>query len=281
MSRQFVFDDAVKQHFSEPTIKTLLIFPELLAREEGMLRGYHSHLPAVLFERSEDPLENLKLSARLILTMFLSKSIFYSRSIIDSANSKNLLVAFQSMRALLEVVAATRYTLEKLQPIIHDASTRGTITAEQVHQLNYQCDLLLHGGRFDWETFFTAGVEAMVDKQKRKRPKIERQEPAARSHYLHVNKCMESWAKSQPLAEFAYDYLCDLVHPNKGSNLVLIVERDSHAAFDVEGTAKLGMHIFDRIFPLVVRLCSDEFSKIFLAMASLGADDDQVPRSTQ
>jgi hypothetical protein len=158
---------------------------------------------------------------------------------------------------------------------------RSVITAEQVHQLNYQCDLLLHGGRFDWETFFTAGVAAMVDKQKSKRSKVERQEHAARSQYLHVNKCMESWAKSQPLAEFAYDYLCDLVHPNKGSNLVLIVERDDgHGMFDVEGTAKLGMHIFDRIFPLVVRLCSDEFSKIFLVMSSLGADEDQVPRST-
>jgi hypothetical protein len=42
----------------------------------------------------------------------------------------------------------------------------------------------------------------------------------------------------QPLA-VAYDYLCDLVHPNKGSNLALIVERDQGPTFDVDGPAKL------------------------------------------
>ena len=115
-----------------------------------------------------------------------------------------------------------------------------------------------------------------MDKKKKNRPKEERSQFAAKSQYLKVKTCMESWAKVQPLAEFAYDYLCDLVHPNKGSNLIILVEHDLQAMFDVDGAAKLGMSIFDKIFPLVVRLCADEFSKIFLIMAFIGADEDQV-----
>jgi hypothetical protein len=86
---------------------------------------------------------------------------------------------------------------------------------------------------------------------------------------------MKSWSQKQPLAGFVYDYLCDLVHPNKGSNLTVLVDREQGAMFDVDGPAKLGMFIFDKIFALVVRLCSDEFANLFIIFAMLGADEDR------
>ena len=234
----------------------------MLEKQENMLRGYHKETSAVLFERTSLPLDNFKASTRLILTLYLTKTVYYSRSIIESVNERNLLVAFQCMRALLEVVAAVRYTLEQIKPIIHECATRGSVTAEQARQLNYHCDLLLHGGRFDWQAFFEEGAWAVVEKKNKPRTKEERRQFEERARYLKVETCMKNWSKEQPLAGFAYDYLCDLVHPNKGSNLTVIVERDQGPMFDVDGPAKLGILIFDRIFALVVRLCSDEF-KIF------------------
>jgi hypothetical protein len=118
----------------------------MLERQENRLREYHRETSAVLFEPIALPLDNLKASTRLILTLYLTKTIYYSRSIIANMNSNNLLVAFQSMRALLEVVAAVRYTLNQIKPIIHECAARGNITAEEACQLNYHCDLLLHGG---------------------------------------------------------------------------------------------------------------------------------------
>src|SRR5262245_1388934 len=136
MTAEFKFDDAVRDTLSEATKKVLTVFRQMLEKQEHMLREYHKDTSAVLFERNAFPLDNLKASTRLILTMYLTKTIYYSRSIIENMNSKNLLVAFQSMRALLEVVAAVRYTLEKMKPIIHECAGRGTTTAEEAHQLN-------------------------------------------------------------------------------------------------------------------------------------------------
>ena len=117
MTRDFKFDEEVQRNFSEVTVKTLNVFPRMLGSLEGLLHNYHKDNPAGLVERSPLPLENLNASGRQIATMFLAKTIYYSRAIIENVNSGNLLVAFHSMRALIEVVAAVRHTLEKLEPM--------------------------------------------------------------------------------------------------------------------------------------------------------------------
>lgn len=281
MTRNFTFDEQVQCSFSEATVKTLKIFPEMLANLERLLRSYHKDNPAGLVERSSHPLENLNASGRQIATMFLTKTIYYSRAIIDNANAGNLLVAFQSMRALIEAVAAVRHTVEKLEPLIHECSSRGIVTGEQAQQLNYHCDLLLHGGRFDWEHYFENGAWAVLERKGKQRPKEERQKYEESARHLKIDKCLESWSKKQPLARFAYDYLCDLVHPNKGSNLVLLVQREQNVLFDVDGSAQLGHLIFDRIFPLVIKLCMDETGHLFIAFAFLGADEERLKPFTE
>ena len=180
------------------------------------------------------------------------------------------------MRALIEVVAAVRHTLEKMKPIIHECAIRGTMTADEARQLNYECDLLLHGGRFDWPGFFEEGAWVMIEKKSKTRSKEERKQYEERARYLKVESCMKSWSKSQPLAGFAYDYLCDLVHPNKGSNLTILVEREEGPMFDVDGPSPVGFLIFDKIFPLVVKLCADEFKNLFILLTTLGADEDRI-----
>jgi hypothetical protein len=276
MPAEFKFDDVIRDTLSDATKKVLILFPQMLEKQENMLHEYHKDTSAVLFEQTSLPLDNLKASTRLILTLYLTKTIYYSRSIIESVNAKNLLVAFQCMRALLEVVAAVRYTLEKMKPIVHECAARGIVTAEEAHQLNYHCDLLLHGGKFDWQAFFEEGAWAVLEKKNKPRTKQERRQFEERARYLKVDTCIKSWSKDQPLAGFAYDYLCDLVHPNKGSNLTVIIERVQGPMFDVDGPAKLGILIFDKIFALVVRLCADEFENLFVVFAMLGADEDRI-----
>jgi len=276
MTTDFELDEEIERKFSEATVKTLRVFPKMLANLEGLLINYHKENPAGLEERSPLPLENLNSSGRQIATMFLTKIIYYSRAIIDNVNSRNLLVAFQSMRALVEAVAAVRHTLEKLGPLIRECSDRGIVTAEEAHQLNYHSDLLLHGGRFDWQHYFENDAWAVLERKGKQRSKEERQKFEERARYLKLEKCIDSWSKKQPLARFAYDYLCDLVHPNKGSNLVLLVKRGQSVLFDVDGSIELGYLIFERIFPLVIKLCMDETADLFLAFAFLGADEERL-----
>jgi hypothetical protein len=276
MSRDFEVDEETERNFTEATVKTLRVFPQMLGNLEALLLNYHKDNSAGLEARSPLPLENLNASGRQIATMFLTKTVYYSRAIIDNVNSRNLLVAFQSMRALIEVVATVRHTLEKLEPLIRECSNRGIVTAEEVHQLNYHCDLLLHGGRFDWQHYFENDAWAVLERKSKQRPKEERKQFEERARYLKIEKCIDSWSKKQPLVRFAYDYLCDLVHPNKGSNLVLLVKRGQNVLFDVDGSIELGYLIFEKIFPLAVKLCMDETGQLFLAFAILGADKERL-----
>jgi hypothetical protein len=93
MTKDFKFDKEAERNFSEATVKTLKVFPQMLASLEALLRNYHKDNSAGLVERSPLPLENLNASGRQIATMFLTKTIYYSRAIIDNVNSGNLLVA--------------------------------------------------------------------------------------------------------------------------------------------------------------------------------------------
>jgi hypothetical protein len=79
--------------------------------------------------------------------------------------------------------------------------------------------------------------------------------------------------KESPAAEFIYDYLSDLVHPNKGSNLVLLVERNGGAVFDGETESRMGMLIFERIFPYAASMCMGAMTDFQPFFAMLGADE--------
>ena len=46
--------------------------------------------------------------------------------------------------------------------------------------------------------------------------------------------------------------------------------------FDVDGPSPVGFLIFDKIFPLVVKLCADEFENLFILLTTLGADEDRI-----
>jgi hypothetical protein len=144
----------------------------------------------------------------------------------------------------------------------------------------YQAASVLHGGRFDWGHYFENGARAVLERKGKPRSKEERRKYEERTRYLRVEDCIKSWSKKQPLAGFAYDYLCDLVHPNNGSKLVLLAERGHGAVFDVDGSKGLGYTIFDRIFPLVIKLCMDETNHLFLAFAILGADEEKLKTSS-
>jgi hypothetical protein len=90
---------------------------------------------------------------------------------------------------------------------------------------------------------------------------------------LRIGKCIEDWGKESPAAEFIYEYLSDLVHPNKGSNLVLLTERDGGAVFDVGMDSSMGMLIFERIFPYAASMCMRAMVDFQPVFAMLGADE--------
>ena len=111
----------------------------------------------------------------------------------------------------------------------------------------------------------------VVDRKRMKRTKQEKANFEMNS--LRVGPCIDEWGKEVPAAEFIYDYLSDLVHPNKGSNLVLLVERDGGPVFAADGQSKMGILIFERIFPYAASMCMGAMIELQPFFALLGADE--------
>jgi hypothetical protein len=265
------FSDAVLNAVSPETRKSLQAFAESIARAEGVLREYHAAVPSSFTGQVADPMAAIRENARLVFTMTWAKAVLFSRSAVDSVNDGNLLVAFQSLRSYVELVAAVRFTVKRMEPLVRDAVARGQVSHETAQSLANHMQILLHGGRFNWTAYFEEGAAGMVDRKRMKRT----QEAKAKfeMNSLRIGKCIDDWGKESPAAEFIYDYLSDLVHPNKGSNLVLLVERDGGPVFDVGTESRMGMVIFERIFPYAASMCMRAMIDFQPFFAMLGADE--------
>ncbi len=51
--------------------------------------------------------------------------------------------------------------------------------------------ILLHGGRFNWNAYFTEGAAAIVDRKRMKRTREEKVKFEMNS--LRIGKCIEDW----------------------------------------------------------------------------------------
>lgn len=268
--RKYNFHPQALEIFSPQLRQHLEAFAKGLAHAEGVLREYHAHNTAIFTGTFQTPLDHIAENARLIFTLSWSKAILFSRSVIDSVNIGNLLAAFLALRGYAELSATLRYTVNQMKQIITNAVSVGTIPPDQAREISGHMDILLHGGRFNWKTYFEEGVPAVIDRKKLKRTKEDKLKFETNS--LRVGKCFEDWGKESPEAEFIYDYLCDIVHPNKGSNMILLVEREHGLAFDVSGTSAMGINLFERIFPYAASMCMGEMVHTQPFFALLGVD---------
>jgi hypothetical protein len=274
------FSDAVMSAVSSATRESLDDFAEFIRTAELVLREYHVGVPSAFISKSEDPMAGIRQNARLIHTMTWTKAILYSRAVVDSVNDGNLLMAFQALRAYVELVAAVRFTLRQMQPHIYDGSevdedgnrvNEASVSPDEARLLNHHMEILLHGGRFNWKAYFEEGTKGIIDRKRVKRAKEEKAKFEENS--LRIGPCIKDWGKESPEVEFVYDYLCDVVHPNKGSNLVLLIDRHQELVFDAEGRSGIGMVIFEGIFPRTAYLCMRAMAQLQPVFMLLGAEE--------
>jgi hypothetical protein len=245
-------------------------FAQALIHAEGILREYHAVTSAHFTGSYPDQMVAIRKNARLVFTLTWTKAVLFSRAIIDQVNDGNLLAAFQSLRAYIELVATVRYTVKEMEPFIRAAVESGSVSVDSANTILRKMETLLHGGRFNWPLYFEQGASAILDRKRAKKTKDEKQHYETKS--LRVGDCLKAWAKEEPASEFIYDYLCDLVHPNKGSNLILLVERDGQMVFDTNGRSQMGWVIFERIFPFAASLCLGTMGEIHPVFALMGAE---------
>ena len=88
----------------------------------------------------------------------------------------------------------------------------------------------MKGSRFDWSNFFISDKKTFI----RNLVKEQRDQKGGSKRKLEheaipISRCLDSWFEEEPeLISFAYNFFSDFVHPNLGSNLLLMgVSNDS------------------------------------------------------
>jgi hypothetical protein len=163
----------------------------------------------------------------------------YAEGLKHSLEGGNWLVAASCLRSIFEEIAHFDYFHSRLEKIVHKISQleknegkrirQGKQPSEKWIKDYIECDLnlirslekALQGSDFDWSAWLSQkldeGQKLDVNTEEALRSK---------SRKTHVNDCIENMevVHKKPFKHH-YDILCDMVHPNFGSNTLVVVSR--------------------------------------------------------
>lgn len=169
----------------------------------------------------------------------VSKFFLLARSIVESVNGQNFLVYGLSGRSLIEHTAILRYYLsERINPILKRAIREGKTSNQDLNEIFTMLDTLHRGSYFDWASFLTGKVENLKKRKKKDLP-----------DQVGVGDSIRSWQEEIPSIGILYGLFSDLVHPNIGTNLLVMNQWRDGIGYGGEGGKSFGIKIFEMTLP--------------------------------
>lgn len=217
--------------------------------------------------------------------LYLHKFAAFAESLIESVNRGDYLNYALIGRAMIEHAATLRYYWEKrLVPVIHSASKRGGLTTAEERTVIDSLDQHLRGSRFDWLSFALKDYQRLKESQAARRKEKRGREPKPadlnRPDQVNVATALEHWAKEEEGVHIAYDLFCDLVHPNVGSNMLVIAHADGRLTVAPRSETAIGVDIFRQSLPLLVASAIREASRLIPTLILIRYQDDELPKGT-
>ena len=207
------------------------------------LEAFYTQLSKVHRADAELSVENLYLFAmdkrhpyevlgeffRFIHVTYLEKYKELLGAFIDSINQRQFLVTALTGRSLIESTATLRFYNHTILSKAEGASLPEPSEVDvEFFQEAYDLAIRhMRGSRFDWAAFFTSDKKTFIGKlveveKKRISGNKGKKESLDFIESLPISKCLDAWFKDDPeLVALSYNFYCDLVHPNLGSNLLL------------------------------------------------------------
>ncbi len=218
----------------------------------------------------------------ILLAVSLHKFSSLTATLIESVNRGNYLTYALVGRSLIEHTATLRYYWEKrLAPIIQTASGRGSVTPDEKKSAILSLDQHLRGSRFDWLSFELKDYRQLRESQAaRRRERRGTQAGTLREGFpdqISVVTALDHWAKAEPGVHIAYDLFCDLVHPNLGSNFLVMARDEGRLKVDPQGANAVGFDIFRQSLPFLVSSAIREGSQLIPMFALIRYQDDELP----
>lgn len=221
---------------------------------------------------------------RFLYAQYLAKYAELTSSLIDAANHKTYLVFALCGRSLLELTALLRYYIKKLQPHIDEAVRAGVVNVDVQRAIIEVLDQQARGGRFDWLEFHFGDRAEFAARLVENRRKREVQKKSAvtqlNPEQVNVQTTIDQWAKEHPAIALAYDYFCELVHPNLGSNFLVMGATGSNLTIGESSNKEIADGLCDEAIRLLAATAIRDGAK-YLAVLSLLAEQDDDANSNQ
>ena len=140
-------------------------------------------------------------------------------------------------RGIFETTATLRYYNSKTLAILSTTRNRDQFSPEEIANIIGLLDKHSRGGRFDWTAFWTSNRKDMATKLvgARKNKKAHDSDRTSPSQ-VSVLTALDSWMADEPGVVLIYDFFCELVHPNLGSNFLAMGAQNG--ALNVGGSTK-------------------------------------------
>jgi len=194
----------------------------------SLLSGIHTSKVVnypMLVTMTENPYQVLGDFFKFIHAQYVGKFQELTKGYIESINQKNYLVAALCGRSIIESTATLRYYNKECKRKIRFSAENHRPDNDEfdLKMINSVLQILeqhMRGSRFDWSKFFTSDKKTFVHELVEKAKSQNKSQEFPES--LPIIRLLESWSKDAPELRLFYDFFSDLVHPNFGSNLLLM-----------------------------------------------------------
>ncbi len=246
-----MFSDSTRQRFPQ----THWVLLSNLQRVVETLEANSAASYAFSFTR--DPVAHFNAYVDFAVAVYIDKFKQLYQSVATSIEHEWYLVYAQGGRSILENAATLRYYVRHEDFIaVRRAWESDTMNDTLIRKAVATIDRFVRGNRFSWDAF----IEGRIDELS----KVPHQEHLAQ---VHVQKCLRKWYKDSPKLESLYDLMCDLVHPNLGSNFLVTRSQDGKLVSGGRGGSNVSLFI---VAPTLAGIIG-AYNEIQAALTSLDA----------
>ncbi|MEI7516199.1 MAG: hypothetical protein WCK81_12500 [Betaproteobacteria bacterium] len=161
--------------------------------------------------------------------MYVEKYFELLSEVVISINNERFLTFGLAARTLLETSATLRHYNKKLQDIADSAKDKDNFSVAELNELALILDKHSRGGRFDWFRFWTSNRKDMAENlvneiknKSKKNDKVDSSRTQTNPDSINVQTAINKWGEDSHGVQLAYAFFCELVHPNLGSNFLVM-----------------------------------------------------------
>lgn len=265
------FPDKIRAQASGLLLQRIEELESFLSHIESVYAHNHATFDSLKLQKTHQ-FEYIGTVLWLLYGIYAAKYRELLKNVIRSTADEDFLVFAYCGRGLIENTAMLRYYNNKINIIVSTSKDPDKFSVEEISRIIELLDKHSRGGRFDWEAFWTSNRKDMAErlvaarkKDKQSHTPLDLPNPTQ----VNIETAIKSWMGDEGGIILVYDFFCELVHPNLGSNFLVMGARDGSLHVAGPTVKSLGRSLtiegIKYLAPIIKEASSNMASLLYLA----------------